>query len=979
MIRFSNIRIDRMRFITLIFIILCSISSMDAQTSHFVTNFAQGSLIKGSQTWKIACYDNDWVFFASRSGMSQYNGDKWTNFRMSNGIDCRSVYASHATGRIYVGGINEFGYYTPDERGIMHYTSLRSKVGNNGLLDNVWGIYEDHGTVYVQGDKKILKITGKENVLINANAKLDCSNLVNGVLYLGSEKGLFVLVGNRVLPAGGAEKLKDVRIRSIAPYKNGIIVFTAYEGVYYYDGLVVTPIRTGCEGYMASNEVFSGAVFGDIMAVGTVQNGLMVYNLVTGETEFYNEENGLQDNTVLSLTFDGRGNLWAGLDSGIDYIWLDLPLLSLSSNRKSLGVGYDAMVGGNLLYLGTNRGLFYTVYPTVHTKPTAEIGFVHNSGGQVWGLERIGEDLFCMHDKGLFQISGTSMKHIEGTLGVWTIQPLSDGSGRVYLGCYDGIYIMQKVGATWQLVGRIVNFYDSVHYMQQLNADDIWIVTSIEGIIRLKINLSNYTVKSKRYYALRDGLPSLDNINISKKDGKLYFTTSDGIYYYDSKKDKILPDRHFSDLMLGRKQYMRLFNEDGRIIGVTSHEYVLGGTKENKAPVVIPYLQGIMEPFRGMERVRKLDNWVYALPNSYGFAFYDSRKDRRIVDEQHKDLDIIKTVYLTYPKDSVIFRSNYLNKKYIPEILYDMNSVRFQYALRGQDGTPYLRYKCRINDGDGWSEYSEGSTKEFTGLKEGKYTFQVVGISADGQSHKDEFTFVILPPIYRTVWAYLIYLIILGLIVRYLIRLEKKRVAKTNAAAVREKDILLLQKEEEFKEENARKERQIMRLEKEKLRDELEHKSQEMADLLMNFARKNEVLILVKEDLQKLFAKIKGKDIMNELSRMVLNINNKIDTNIQSDDLLKRIEEQFDMVHNNFMKRLRATYPSLTTNELLMCAYIKMNLSTKEIAPLLNISVRGVETLRYRLRKKINMEAGENLGEYLNSILINEDNEEVKK
>ena len=214
---------------------------------------------------------------------------------------------------------------------------------------------------------------------------------------------------------------------------------------------------------------------------------------------------------------------------------------------------------------------------------------------------------------------------------------------------------------------------------------------------------------------------------------------------------------------------------------------------------------------------------------------------------------------------------------------------------------------------------------------------------------------------------------------RYLIRLEKKRVAKTNAAAVREKDILLLQKEEEFKEENARKERQIMRLEKEKLRDELEHKSQEMADLLMNFARKNEVLILVKEDLQKLFAKIKGKDIMNELSRMVLNINNKIDTNIQSDDLLKRIEEQFDMVHNNFMKRLRATYPSLTTNELLMCAYIKMNLSTKEIAPLLNISVRGVETLRYRLRKKINMEAGENLGEYLNSIFINEDNEEVKK
>ena len=104
--------------------------------------------------------------------------------------------------------------------------------------------------------------------------------------------------------------------------------------------------------------------------------------------------------------------------------------------------------------------------------------------------------------------------------------------------------------------------------------------------------------------------------------------------------------------------------------------------------------------------------------------------------------------------------------------------------------------------------------------------------------------------------------------------------------------------------------------------------------------------------------------------RMLVTLNNSIDTNMQSDDLLKRFEEQFDLVHNNFMAKLSEKHPDLSINERKMCAFLKMNLSSKEIAPLLNLSVRGVETLRYRLRKKIYLEREENLLEYLNDIDI---------
>lgn len=79
----------------------------------------------------------------------------------------------------------------------------------------------------------------------------------------------------------------------------------------------------------------------------------------------------------------------------------------------------------------------------------------------------------------------------------------------------------------------------------------------------------------------------------------------------------------------------------------------------------------------------------------------------------------------------------------------------------------------------------------------------------------------------------------------------------------------------------------------------------------------------------------------------------RIDENIQSDDIFRRFEEEFDLINDNYIKNLSAQYPDLRRNELLLAAYLKMELSSKEIAPLLGISVRGVESMRYRLRRKM--------------------------
>ena len=250
-----------------------------------------------------------------------------------------------------------------------------------------------------------------------------------------------------------------------------------------------------------------------------------------------------------------------------------------------------------------------------------------------------------------------------------------------------------------------------------------------------------------------------------------------------------------------------------------------------------------------------------------------------------------------------------------------------------------------------------------------QYTRNVIeAIYPDGTTSLDELSFRILPPWYRSVPAYVFYFVLMLLGVWYIYRWDDVRVKRKKQQAVVEKDKELHEMEKEFEAEKSRREKQIMQLEKEKLEYDLQHKSQEMANLMINFVRKNEMLTEIKSEIFKVASSLKGEGA-REGKQLLLIINGKIDSNIQSDEVLKRIEDQFDLIHNNFMKRLHARHPDLSDNERMMCAYLKMNLSTKEIAPLLNISVRGVETIRYRLRKKFGLEREDSLTDYLNNKL----------
>jgi ligand-binding sensor domain-containing protein/DNA-binding CsgD family transcriptional regulator len=930
--------------------------------NNYIINYSKSLYGNGSQTWQIRPFKNRWVFFANQNGMVQFSGSSWSLFTLHNGTSLRSICTAQNSKRIYVGGINEFGYYSPNANGKMTYKCLSEQMrGKQSTIGNIWNIFDYDNTLYFVGDGLITKYVGNKFKIISANAKIDCSGMSDGTLYIGTTKGIFILAGNTILPLQGAERLQNKRIRSILPFGNKVLIVTAFDGIFLYDGKDLHPYVTGLEPFLKQNEIFCAALSNNRLAVGSIRNGIAMTDLVSRQTKYFNEMNGMQNNTVLSAAFDSQGNLWAGLDSGgVDYILLNSPLSNLYSFPYSYGTGYSACLSDGLLYLGTNRGLFYMSpnSDVVEHEPT--IKAISKGGGQVWSIQKIGNDIFCGHDRGLYLLHGTELKKIANINGVWTCTPAIGEKDKMLVGVYDGIYIIKKVNGIWVVSNKIAGINESCRWFVQESPQSLWLANGSD-LWQYATDKQLTHAKKIRTYNLRKLIQADKGTKVYYIKGKIILATTKGLYQINNRTKQLEP----SNIIEKFRDGVSCITQYNSSIITLSPEHISTFNaqtgKETNSYFEIPSLPLVLDA----ETIIPISDTQMIIPNDNGFALFNTaQKDRMNI---LNDILHIKNVYQTYPKDTLIYTDNWLSIKNIPEISYNHNSIRLEYGITSAIRIEGIVYQFRLNNRE-WSEFTTSKVKEFSNLHEGEYTFEVRAMQVNGNvlSH-DEFTFRVLPPWYRTAWAYFIYLILFGILLRYIYIWDDIRVKRKNQQAVKEKDRQMKAMEKVYEEEKAEKEQQIVELEKEKIEYELKHKSQEMANLMINFVRKNEILTEIRADLFKVLATLKG-DKDKDAKQMLILVRNKIDADIQGDEVLKKIEDQFDVVHNNFMKRLRERHPDLSSNERLMCAYLKMNLSTKEIAPLLNISVRGVETIRYRLRKKFQLEREDGLIEYLNSL-----------
>jgi DNA-binding NarL/FixJ family response regulator len=167
-----------------------------------------------------------------------------------------------------------------------------------------------------------------------------------------------------------------------------------------------------------------------------------------------------------------------------------------------------------------------------------------------------------------------------------------------------------------------------------------------------------------------------------------------------------------------------------------------------------------------------------------------------------------------------------------------------------------------------------------------------------------------------------------------------------------------------MREERLQHEKAVIELSKSKLESEILSKNSELATSVMSAVKQNETLLKIKEDIALAMKEEKTDDLSKQLKRVV----RVIDQELKPDEAWNQFELLFNQIHENFLQKLKERFPELTSRDLKLCAYMRMNLNSKEIAPLLSLSVRGVEDLRYRVRKKMGLDTSVNLAEFIISL-----------
>ncbi len=935
----------------------CSMQAF-ASWQRSVTNYPRREYHSGNQNWMASQHKNGWMYFANNKGLLEFDGVEWNTYSIHN-AKARAVKTGD-DGRIYVGGMEQFGYFTPDRTEGLRYVCLSDSVVKDTDIGVVWNIHVVDNQVYFQADWRLFRLEDGKVEVIRPGNEIKRSAVIHNKFYIATKDGLSMLNGGEFIQLSNTAEIGPHKIVELLPFGKDVLVVTSRDGLFVYDGYSLTPYSSAANSFIHDNLLFCAGIKGDLLVLGSVQDGVLLLDTKTNETEHISTGNGLQNKTVLGISFDRDSNLWLGLDNGIDCVHLEAPLFSLYGDKLVIGSGYASYCYNGSLYLGTNQGLYRTGIPSKMNIPI-DMESVPGTEGQVWSLAEYEDKLFCSSDNGVFIIDGKNISHLSGIAGVWRVVQFENHPDKLIAGTYKGLYLLQKVNNKWQVHSRLKDFVHSCKSMCVENSNTLWVANKGKGIYRLVFSDDLERIEKTTNYNSTALSPN-NNVGISKIDEDVVVAAQEGVFKYDQIKAEFVRHTSLESLLEGRKAYTYISPGDqGSIWYVT--DGVLKVLRYN--PVTKSYYKNPNEAYLRGALIENFEDVFVCKANQAiigtgeGFSILKLDKEMR-----REPLNLqIRKVYLTGVRDSLIYNRISQGEEELLTIPYRSNSLRIEYGTTNYDKSLSVLYSYRLSgtEEEAWSEYSENNTKEYTDLKEGKYSFSVKLITdKDEEPVVASFFFEVLPPWYRTVWAYLTYTL-LAVVCLYCIyvRLEKSR-----KRLIRQKELELQRQQQTFQQVSDRKDKEIDTLKEEKLQTELHHKSEELARTTLNIVRKNEILQEIKKNAISITYSIKDENLV-DVRRKTLRLISQIDTNIEHDDDLQHFQGAFDSVHRDFFRRLDEKFPELSSKDKMLCAYIKMNLMSKEIAPMLNISLRGVEVNRYRLRKKLGLGEKDNLTEFL--------------
>lgn len=928
-----------------------------------IRNYSKQAYRAGTQSWQIRQDSLGILYFANNDGLLTYDGAYWHTYPLPNKTIVRSVEVGRG-GRIYVGGQDELGYFAPGPNGGLQFHSLKELIPSaDRSFADVWNIVAYDNSLFFRTSDKIFQFTG-EKVTVAHSTDWRFMGACNGQLLVqDNPRGLLRFRGGLWEPLlPNAAYPKDFLCTGLLPFgRDSMLMTTFRHGTFLITGGRMQPYETADLNRIAGRLIYTATVAdAQHYLLATTLEGCYIIDHQGRITQSFSRREGLQNNNILSVFFDRERNLWLGLDNGIDFITYDSPVRHIYPSLQNEGSGYTSMVFGGKLYIGTSNGLYDVPLDGTRDLSYARGTFNPLSGaqGQVWNLSEVNGRLLMGHHEGAFEVSGDGVRKLAGSTGFWAFFPYANvlPSELVVAGTYNGIRLFGYNGGSFALRDQSALF-ESARFISIDNNDrTIWVAHPYKGIYRVRFD-ENLKPQLRRY-ASGDGLLSVNNNYIFKVRNRIIATTENGVFEYDPGRDRFVPSAYFRGLL--NLPNIRMMKEDaeGNIWFVRDKQ--VGVLLAGEKPQVL-YLPELTDKLvNGFEFICPIDPENVLIGAERGFVHINFRKYL----QRHQRLDVqLRSMRAIGPggADTLLYGGFGLLPAHL-QVANHSNTVRFEFASTSYGDQDNIEYACRLRGLDhGWPEWSKRIEKEYQHLPAGTYTLEIKARNSLGQeSAVQSYTFTVLPPWYLSWWAYALYALLCAAAILALVRYQRQKFRVQQERHEEEQRRLQYLHQLELE----KNEKEIIRLQNEKLEAEIAHKNSQLASSAMHLVQKGEMLGRLKDELARIRKKIDNEAATEDFKKVIRILHEEEKVNDDWDNF----SLHFDKVHGNFLSALKARYPALTPNELKLSAYLRMNLSSKEVAQLMNISVRGVEISRYRLRKKLQLPTETNLFEFLISI-----------
>lgn len=896
----------------------------------------------GNQNWMLSQDKNHLLFFANNDGLLEFNGTNWSLYESPNETIIRSVKV--VDDLIYTGCYMEFGYWKRMNNGRLSYFSLSKTIKNKILFDEqFWNILNFDKRIIFQSLNRIY-IYDIENknfkIIASKNGILKSFKTENALYYQVPNEGLYEIENGKSKLVSNDLVLKNNKIINIFSDEIGLIIHTIYNEFYRYTNSFLSKINFIDENKLQQTIAYCSCKLSNGgYAIGTISNGIFIVSN-SGKIKYnITQENGLSNNTALSLFEDLDKNLWIGLDNGINCINLQSPVESFSDKTGLLGTVYTSILFKNKLYIGTNQGLFFKEYNS-----TNQFQFVKGTKGQVWSLFEYDNTLFCGHDTGTFIVDNDNSKNIFNKFGTWEFKT-TPNKNLLFQGNYDGISVLEKINNQWAYRNKIAGFNYSSKYFELNGLNEIYVSHEYKGIFKFSVD-KNYT-KSYNVVTLKTPMKG-KNASLIKYNKMIYYAYKEGIFKLNNKNNSFEKDLFLSSVF-EKDEYTsgKMLVDKSNKIWLFSKNYIhyftLNKLDYKLKQNAIPIPSSLTNSMLGYENIALLNGSEYLIGTTDGYYIIN------IYDLSFKNYTVFLSNISVNKLNEKVTSLSILNEG---SLQHDENNITFNYTVAEYDKYINAEYQYKLEGfQNNWSLWNTNPSVNFKNLSPGDYKFVVRSkIANSSLENVINYKFKILKPWYLTNLALILYCILLFLLAVFINKIYEKQKKKL----IEENNLLLEVKELEI-------DQQLMKIRNEQLSHDFDEKNKELAVSTMSLLKKDELLAVIKEDLKKTeYNENENISIKSVISNITRSINNE--------DSWKTFKDAFDAADKDFFKIIKANHPTLTPNDLRLCAYLRLNLSSKEIAPLLNISVRSIEIKRYRLRKKMDLSHHQGLVEYILSV-----------